>query len=214
MKDAPAIVHVIDDDGSWRVSVGRLLQAAGYRVELYDSAESFFAAGLADSPGCILLDVNMPGLSGLECQQQLALAQQAWPIVFVSAQADISITVRAVKAGAQDFLTKPVPANLLLDAVAQAIASGQEGRQHGARLATLRGRIRELTPSERRIFDLVVRGRLNKQIAADLGVSERTVKWHRHNLASKLQVQSLAGLVSLAEQLGMIADEERTGAKR
>lgn len=204
MNAAPAIVHVVDDDESWRKSVARLLSAAGYRAELYDSAESFIAAPQLDAPGCILLDVRMPGLSGLQLQQRLASTQRGLPIVFLSGHADIPITVQAVKAGAQDLLTKPVAGEVLLEAVAQAVARDVERCEQRARSDDRRSRIRSLTPMERKVFDLVVRGRLNKQIASELGITERTVKWHRHNLMPKLNVGSLASLVSLAEQLDMI----------
>ena len=211
MKPDPATVHVVDDDESWRRSVARLLGAAGYLTELYESAEAFIAADQADAPGCILLDVRMPGLSGLQLQQRLAGGQRPLPIIFLSGHADIPLTVRAVKAGAQDLLTKPVGTEVLLEAVAQAVARDVERRGQRAHLDDRQARIRSLTPSERKVFDLVVRGRLNKQIAAELGITERTVKWHRHNMMPKLNVGSLAGLVSLAEQLGMIGAQEGAG---
>ena len=209
MNAASGIVHVIDDDASWRKSVQRLMSAAGYQVALYESAEAFLDKGAVDAPGCILLDVRMPGLTGLQLQQRLVAMRQELPIVFLSGHGDIPLTVQAVKAGAEDFLTKPVDTDVLLRAVAQAIARDREGRGKREQLDALRGRIGSLTPTERKVFDLVVRGKLNKQIAVELGMTERTVKWHRHNIMPKLQVQSLAGLVSLAEQLGMISARDR-----
>jgi FixJ family two-component response regulator len=211
MNGAAGTVHVIDDDASWRTSVRRLMSAAGYDVALYESAESFLENGDVEATGCILLDVRMPGLSGLQLQQRLVTLGRELPIVFLSGHGDIPLTVQAVKAGAQDFLTKPVDTDVLLRAVAQAIAHDRESRGQRERLDALRGRIGGLTATERKVFDLVVLGKLNKQIAAELGITERTVKWHRHNFMPKLQVQSLAGLVSLAEQLGMISANHRPG---
>jgi FixJ family two-component response regulator len=152
----------------------------------------------------------MPGLSGLQLQQELAARKQRLPIVFLSGHADVPLAVLAVKAGAQDLLIKPVEPDILLRAVAEALACDRESRDADARLESLRSRIRELTPTERQVFDLVVRGKLNKQVAAELGITERTVKWHRHNMMPKLRVQSVAGLVSLAGQLGMIESPDRS----
>ena len=208
MNAIPPIVHVVDDDASWRRSVERLLLAAGYRVALYESAENFLAASHADASGCILLDVRMPGLTGLQLQQRLAEVQQSLPIVFLSGHADIPIAIQAVKAGAEDLLTKPVDTDVLLGAVAEAIARDRESRGMHDRLDAMRSRLSGLTRSERLVFDRVIRGRLNKQIAAELGITERTVKWHRHNLMPKLQVRSVAALVSLAEQLGLLAADD------
>jgi FixJ family two-component response regulator len=211
MNAATGIVHVIDDDASWRKSVERLMSAAGYQVALYESAECFLEKSPVDAPGCILLDVRMPGLTGLQLQQRLVAMRQELPIVFLSGHGDIPLTVQAVKAGAEDFLTKPVDTDVLLRAVAQAITRDRESRGKREQLDVLRGRIDGLTPTERKVFDLVVRGKLNKQIAVELGMTERTVKWHRHNIMPKLHVQSLAGLVSLAEQLGLISAHDRPG---
>lgn len=197
-------VYVIDDDASWRQSVERLMSAAGYRVELYDSAEVFLNEGCVNDAGCILLDVRMPGLTGLQLQQHLAVMRNALPIVFVSGHGDIPLTVAAIKAGAEDFLAKPVDTEVLLDTVARAVARGRDSRGERAQIAALRCRIDALTLTERKVFDLVVLGRLNKQIAADLGTVERTIKWHRHNMMQKLRLQSVAELVSLAERLGLI----------
>ena len=203
MTAVPCIVRVIDDDASWRISVERLLSAAGYRVALYESAERFLEAASVDAPGCILLDVRMPGLTGLQLQQRLAEFRQELPIVFLSGHGDIPTSVLAVKAGAEDFLTKPVDTDVLLDAVARAIAHDREDRDRRRQLDALRSRVDALTPTERRVFDLVVRGMLNKRIAAELGSTERTIKWHRQHIMQKLQLQSLAELVSLAERLGL-----------
>ena len=205
---ANSIVHVVDDDASWRTSAARLLGAAGYPVRQYESAAQFLETADVESPGCILLDLRMPGLSGLQLQQRLAEMRHALPVVFLSGHGDIPSSVVAMKAGAQDFLTKPVATDVLLGAVEQAIARDRESRIKKMHLDALRALVGALTPTERKVFDLVVRGKLNKQIALELGTAERTIKWHRHNLMQKLQVQSLAELVSLAERLG-IADGHR-----
>lgn len=204
-----SIVHVVDDDASWRKSVARLLSVAGYRAELYESAEAFLQTADTNAPGCILLDVRMPGLTGLQLQQRVAEMRHALPIVFLSGHGDIPTSVRAIKAGAEDFLTKPVAAEVLLGAVEQAIARDREGRARRGQLEALRSRVSTLTPTERKVFDLVVQGKLNKQTAAELGTAERTIKWHRHNIMQKLQLESLAELVSLAERLGLIGAHDR-----
>lgn len=204
MTNSDCLVHVVDDDASWRVSVKRLLSAMGYRVALHDSAEAFLDAADFALPGCVLLDLRMPGVDGLRVQQRLAESGRAVPIVFVSAHGDIPTSVTAVKSGAEDFLTKPVDADVLLGAVERAIARDRAQRAGQQHLAELRSRVQALTPAERKVFDLVVRGRLNKQIGVELGTAERTVKWHRHNLMHKLGLKSLAELVSLAERLGLI----------
>jgi len=203
------IVHVVDDDASWRVSVKRLLSAMGYRVALHESAQGFLDAADLALPGCVLLDLRMPGRDGLQVQQRLIDMRRRVPIIFVSAHGDIPTSVLAVKSGAEDFLTKPVDTDTLRSAVERAIARDRARLAGQEQLATLRSRVEALTPAERKVFDLVVRGRLNKQIGIELGTAERTVKWHRHNLMQKLGLQSLAELVSLAERLGLI--DERGG---
>ena len=211
MTAPSGIVHVVDDDASWRKSVARLLGAAGYRVNQYESAERFLEADDVEPPGCILLDLRMPGLNGLQLQQRLAEMRHVLPIVFLSGHGDIPSSVLAMKAGAQDFLTKPVATDVLLKAVEQAIARGREHCARQAQLDAQRSLVGSLTPTERKVFDLVVRGKLNKQIAMDLGTAERTIKWHRHNLMLKLKLESLAELVSLAERLGMVGANEPPG---
>lgn len=210
-----AIVHVVDDDASWRISVRRLLTAAGYRVALYASAEQFLESAVQDAPGCVLLDVRMPGLTGLQLQQALADLRRQVSVIFVSGHGDIPTTVLAMKGGAEDFLAKPVDTEVLLRAVEQALARDREDRGRREQLDVLRERVAGLTPTERKVFNLVVRGRLNKQIAAELGTAERTVKWHRHNLMQRLRLQSLAELVSLAERLGLVGvDDQPPGGSR
>jgi len=202
-------VHVVDDDASWRTSVRRLLSAAGYQVVLYDSAEDFLAKADLDAPGCILLDVRMPGLTGLQLQNRLAGLGRRLPVVFISGHGDIPTSVRAMKGGADDFLTKPVDTDVLLDTISRAIARSRKERESRARLDALQVRVDALTPTERKVFTLVVRGRLNKHIAGELGSTERTIKWHRHNIMQKLQVDSLAELVSMAERLGLVGEHDR-----
>ena len=210
-----ATVHVVDDDASWRTSVQRLLSAAGYRVVLYASAEQFLESAVLDSPSCVLLDVRMPGLTGLQLQQALAKLRRQVAVIFVSGHGDIPTTVLAMKGGAEDFLAKPVDTEVLLRAVEQALARDREDRGRRKQLDALRERVDSLTPAERKVFDLVVRGKLNKQIAVELGTAERTVKWHRHNLMQRLQLQSLAELVSLAERLGLVGvDDQPPGGPR
>jgi FixJ family two-component response regulator len=206
---AKSTVHVVDDDKSWRASVQRLMSAAGYRVVLYESAEKFLATAILDSPSCVLLDVRMPGLTGLELQQHLADLRRKVSVIFVSGHGDIPTTVLAMKSGAEDFLPKPVDTDVLLRAVEQALARDRGDRGKRDQLDVLRTRVDTLTPAERKVFDLVVRGKLNKQIAGELGTAERTVKWHRHNLMQKLQIQSLAELVSVAERLGLVGTDDR-----
>jgi FixJ family two-component response regulator len=204
-----AIVHVVDDDASWRTSVQRLLTAAGYRVALYASAEQFLESAVPDGPSCVLLDMRMPGLTGLQLQQALAELRRQVSVVFVSGHGDIPTTVLAMKGGAEDFLAKPVDTEVLLRAVEQALARDRDDRGKREQLEALRERVDSLTLAERKVFNLVVRGKLNKQIAAELGTAERTVKWHRHNLMQRLQLQSLAELVSLAERLGLVGADDR-----
>ena len=201
-------VHVIDDDASWRRSVERLLAAAGYRVALHESAEAFLAIPELDAPGCILLDMRMPGLTGLQLQQHLLERRQPIPIVFISGHGDIPSTVLAMKSGAETFLTKPVDTDVLLKTIEQAMLRSREEHDRRGQLDALRSRVDSLTPTERKVFAMVVRGTLNKRIAVELGTAERTVKWHRQHIMQKLQAGSLAELVSLAERLGLVADRD------
>jgi FixJ family two-component response regulator len=200
-------VHLVDDDASWRNTAARLMSAAGYRVAAYESAQSFLETANVEEPGCILLDVRMPRLTGLQLQQRLAQLRNALPIVFLSGYGDIPTTVLAVKAGAEDFLTKPVPTDVLLGAVARAIARDAEARAARGELDALRLRVNDLTPTERKVLALVVRGKINKQIADEFGITERTIKWHRHNLMEKLHLRSLAELVTVCERLGLVNDD-------
>ncbi len=208
MTTRSCTVHVVDDDESWRKSVARLMSAAGYEVALYESAEAFLASATVDGPGCILLDVRMPGFTGLQLQQRLAEMRRALPIVFLSGHGDIPTSVLAMRAGAEDFLTKPIASEALLQAVERAILRDRSERARREQLDAARSRVDSLTPMERKVFALVVRGHLNKRIAVELGTAERTIKWHRQHIMQKLEVDSLAELVSLAEKLDLVPDQD------
>jgi FixJ family two-component response regulator len=199
------LVHVVDDDASFRAAIERRLKLAGYEVETYSSAQQLLdrLPGV-ETPGCILLDVQIPGLSGPELQNRLLELGSILPIVFVTGYADTPTTVLAIKAGAEDFLTKPVSSEQLLDAVARAMTRYDSTRSRQSKLDSLRGLVATLTRRERQVFDLIVRGKINKQIAYELGTTERTVKAHRHQVMEKMQARSLAELVSSAERLGML----------
>ena len=199
------LVYVIDDDASFRRAVERRLKFAGYEVETYSSAEQLLER-LPDveKRGCILLDVQMPGLTGLELQGQLTERGSILPIIFLTAHSDTPTTVLAIKAGAEDFLTKPASAEQLIEAIERAMARFEFTHNQRKELDTFRGLVATLTPRERQVFSLIVRGKINKQIAYELGTTERTVKAHRHEVMEKMQVNSLAALVSIAERLGML----------
>jgi len=197
------IVHVVDDDDSVRTAVVRLLQAAGYEARGYASAGEFLL-GRSDrnAPGCVVLDVRLPGPSGLDLQEALARLEVPLPIVFLTGHGDIPMSVRAMKAGAVDFLTKPVSREALLAAVRVAVARDADTRAAREGMRGLRARYDSLTPREREVFAGIVAGRLNKQIAADLGTAERTIKAHRAHVMEKMDVASVAELVRIAGQLG------------
>ena len=203
ITEAP-IIHVVDDDVSFRTAVARLLKACGYHIALYESARQLLEKPPGMEPGCILLDVRMPGMSGHELQARLLKLGNALPIVFLTGHGDIRMSVRAIKAGAEDFLSKPVSKKTLIEAIQRALVRHHEARERSLRLAALRAVAATLTPREREVFALIVRGKLNKQIAHELGTSERTIKAHRHAVMQKLKVQSLAEAVSIAERLGML----------
>ena len=208
----PGLVYVIDDDASYRTAVERRLKWAGYDVETYSSAQQLLdRLSDVDAPGCILLDVRMPGLTGLELQNRLIERGSVVPIVFVTGHADTHTTVRAIKAGAEDFLAKPASSEDLIDAIERAMARSESARHQRSELGSLRRLVATLTPRERQVFDLLVRGKINKQVAFELGTTERTVKAHRHEVMEKMQVSSFAGLVSIAERLGMLAPSRDSG---
>ena len=199
----PGFVHVVDDDASFRTAMERRLKKAGYEVATYPSAQHLLDRSPNESElGCILLDVRLPGLSGLELQRRLGELGSTLPIVFLTGHPDIPTTVRTIKAGAEDFLTKPVSSDELLRAIERAIAHHEVTRRLNSKLDMVRAHIGTLTPRERQVFELVVRGKTNKHVANALGSTERTVKAHRHRVMEKMQVQSLAELVSLAERVG------------
>jgi RNA polymerase sigma factor (sigma-70 family) len=201
----PGLVHVIDDDASFRTAIERRLKLAGYDVETYSSAQQLLDhLPDVEKPGCILLDVQMPGLSGLDLQSRLIERGSILPIIFVTGYADTPATVRAIKAGAEDFLTKPASSEQLIDAIERAMTRYESARHQRNEINSFRGLVASLTPRERQVFNLIVRGRINKQIAHELGTTERTVKAHRHQVMEKMQVHSLAELVSNAERLGML----------
>jgi FixJ family two-component response regulator len=198
---AEPLVHVVDDDADFQTAVSRLLRAAGYEVRCYSSAGEFLVAALDDRPGCVLLDVRMPGPSGLDMQE--ALARMAWnrPIIFMSGYSDIPTTVRAIQAGAMDFLTKPVQRDTLLDSVDRALARDAAQRIERERMSMWRTRLDTLSARERAVLEGVVSGKLNKVIGAELGAAERTVKTHRAHVMEKMGAASLAELVQMTDQL-------------
>lgn len=201
------LVHVVDDDAPFRTAIERLLKKEGYGVVVYPSAQDLLDHPPDESePGCILLDVRIPGLSGPELQDRLSELGSTLPIVFLTGYADVQTTVRAIKAGAEDFLTKPVSSQDLLAAVGRAFAHQLAARSQRDKLDAMRATIATLTPREREVFDLVIRGKTNKQVGNVLGATERTIKAHRHRVMEKMQVQSLAELVSLAERAGILSD--------
>ena len=203
---------MIDDDASFRTAIERRLKLAGYDVLTYASAQQLLdRLPDAEKPGCVLLDVRIPGLSGPELQTRLAELGSTLPIVFLTGHADTATTVRAIKAGAEDFLTKPVSSQQLTDAIERALARQEASRGQRSKLESLRALVASLTPRERQVFDLIVRGKINKQIAFEIGTTERTVKAHRHEVMEKMQVRSLAELVSTAERLGMLESNGSPG---
>ena len=201
---ASAVVHVIEDDEMTRTTSARLLRHAGYAVRLYSTGAEFLAQPPTEA-GCIVLDLRLPGANGLDVQQQLTTAQNPLPIVFLTGTGDIPKTVSAMKAGAVDFLTKPVDASVLLDAVARAVARDAQNRVIRAREADARTRYGRLTPRERDVFAHLISGQLNKQIGYDLGITERTTKNHRQKVLEKMQADSIADLVRAAADLGIAA---------
>jgi len=199
----PIVVHVIEDDESSRTASSRLLRTAGYAVRIYGSADEFLAQPPTEA-GCLVLDVQLPGASGLELQERLTATPNPLPVVFLTGHGDIPKSVRAMKAGAVDFLTKPVDAAVLLDAVARAVARDAANRLERRRVHDARARYSRLTPREREVFAHLISGQLNKQIGFDLGITERTTKIHRHQVLEKMEADSIAGLVRIAADLGIV----------
>lgn len=202
---AGTLVGIVDDDPSVRKGLARLVTAAGYRVEVFASAREFLARPQQKDPSCLLLDVRMPGLTGPELQEALAIAGRRMSIVFVSGHGDVVGSVKAMKGGAIDFLTKPVDARELLDAIERAVAKAVTAQQEQAGATDVQGRLKTLTAREAQVFALVVTGMLNKQVAAELGIVEKTVKVHRARVMEKMRAGSLAELVRLADRAGIVA---------
>jgi FixJ family two-component response regulator len=206
-SDAPPkgelIVYIVDDDPLIRETLSSLLRSVGLQVRLFGSAPEFLQSELEDAPSCLVLDIRLPGLGGFDLQEELAKANIHIPIVFLTGHSDVPMSVRAMKAGAVDFLTKPFRDQDLLDAVSTALKRDQERRQYEMRVSEIRARFKSLTPREQQLMTLVTAGLLNKQIAAELRLSEGTVKLHRTRLMKKMGTRSLTDLVRIAEMLGL-----------
>ena len=203
MKDEQAVVFVVDDDASMRRSLDTLLRSVGLEVQLFSSAQEFMLAKRPDAPGCLVLDVRLPGMSGLTFQQELAKAGIALPVIFITGHGDVPMTVRAMKAGAAEFLTKPFDEQVLLDAIHAAIERDRGRRRDAASLTELKALYRLLTEREREVMKFVVAGRVNKQIAAELGLSLVTIKVHRGQVMRKMLAKSVPELVRMADRLGL-----------
>jgi FixJ family two-component response regulator len=202
MTIADECVFVVDDDDSVRRSLSRLIRSAGWRVETFPTARAFLDYPPPDRPGCLVLDLRLPGVSGLELQQSLVEAGRDIPIVFITGHGDVPSSVRAMKGGAVDFLQKPFDDKELLDCIARALRRSREQRARRAERALVQARFNTLTPREREVLTLVVTGKLNKQIAGDLGIAEKTIKVHRGRVMAKMHAGSVAELVRMFEKLG------------
>lgn len=202
MNQEEAAVFVVDDDVSIREALKNLLRSVGLKVETFRSADEFLTSKPASAPSCLILDIRLPGLSGLDLQRQLTQSNREIPIVFITGHGDIPMSVRAIKGGAIEFLTKPFRDQDLLDAVRLAVERSREARVREAEAADLRERYASLTTREQQVLSLVVRGVINKQIAMEIGISEPTVKLHRGRLMEKMRATSLADLIGMAQKLG------------
>ena len=203
MSETDAMVFVVDDDAPMRESLKNLIRSVGLRVELFSSAQEFLRSKRLDLPSCLVLDVRLPGLSGLDLQKRTTEAGMEIPIIFITGHGDIPMSVRAMKAGAVEFLTKPFRDQDLLDSIQEALERDRKAREEQAALQELRSRFASLTPRERELMERVVAGLLNKQIGAELGTSETTVKIHRHQVMEKMGAGSLPELVRMADRLGI-----------
>src|ERR1700683_963123 len=209
MPDANSTVLVIDDDPDLRASVGRLLRSLGLDAQLFASIPDFLKSDPPDGPTCLVLDVRLPGQSGLDLQRELAVANRELPIIFITGHGDIPMTVQAMKGGAIEFLTKPFRDQDLLDAINLGLSRDRASRDDKKALADLKGRFASLSPRERDIVLQVVRGRLSKQIAGDMGIAEATVKVHRSRAMRKMKVRSLPELGRMANKLKLLPDEQQ-----
>jgi FixJ family two-component response regulator len=209
MPDAKPTVLVIDDDPTLCASIGRLLRSLGLEAQLFASISEFLASDLPDGPTCLVLDVRLPGASGLDLQRELAEANRELPIVFITAYGDIPMTVQAMKGGAIEFLTKPFRDQDLLDAIQLGLSRDRTRREDEKALAALRERFGSLSPREREIMIQVARGRLSKQIAGDIGIAEATVKVHRSRVMRKMKARSLPALGRMADQLNLVPEERQ-----
>jgi FixJ family two-component response regulator len=203
MTEPDRVVFVVDDEASIRKSLEDLIRSIGLRVEAFASAQEFLRSKRPDVPGCLVLDVRLKGLSGLDLQKRMAKAGMETPIIFITGHGDIPMSVQAMKAGAVEFLTKPFRDQDLLDAIEQALERDRKAREQRAKIEELHSRYRALTPREREVMTLVVAGLLNKQIAGELGTSEASVKVHRQHVMEKIGAGSLAELVRMADKLGV-----------
>jgi len=203
MTEPDRMVFVVDDDASFRESIRDLVRSVSLHVEAFASAQEFLRSKRPDVPGCLVLDVRLKGLSGLDLQKRMAEAKMEIPIIFITGHGDIPMTVQAMKAGAMEFLTKPFRDQDLLDAIQQALERDRNAREQRANISELHDRYRSLTPREREVMALVVTGLLNKQIAGELGTSEASVKVHRQHVMEKIGAGSLAELVRMADKLGI-----------
>jgi len=214
MTEPAAIVFVVDDDPSIRRAIKRLVESVGLHVELFGSASEFMSSNHPEVASCLVLDIRLPGISGLDFQRQLAEANVHIPIIFITAHGDIPMSVRAMKAGAVEFLTKPFRDQDLLDAVQVGLERDRARRQRQAEIAILRQHLESLTPREREVLPLVVSGLANKQVAAEIGTTEATVKVHRSQLMKKMDADSLPELVRMAEKIGIPASKDRVQANK
>lgn len=199
------VVYVVDDDASTRKSMNRLIRSCGYEVKTFECAEAFLDMSATQDPSCLVLDIRMPGLSGLELQERLSEIENDIPIIFVTGHGTVRDSVRAIKGGAVEMLEKPFEERALIDAIETSIKRAEDSKSEREEMKALRHRVRTLTPREYEIFEHVVRGMLNKQIARKLGISEKTVKVHRGRVMEKMQVEFLAQLVRMAARLGIPA---------
>jgi FixJ family two-component response regulator len=209
MPDANSTIVVIDDDADLRASIGRLLRSLGLDVQLFGSISDFLKSNPPDGPTCLILDVRLPGRSGLDLQRELAAANRELPIIFITGHADVPMSVQAMKGGAIEFLTKPFRDQDLIDAIQLGLARDRARRKNEEALAALRQRFGSLSPREREIVIQVARGRLSKQIAGDIGIAEATVKVHRSRAMQKMKARSLPELGRMADKLKLVAEESQ-----